>query len=165
MNRYFLPKTGWEFFDISRAYGLGVIVHALSGNAVVSDMGGFYLIESREKLDFERLEQIYLFLSDTQAWNWTLQTLTGKDKKTGKEKREIKKMEVIAFLTDVSQIKILLKSFEDLRTPPIIGEGNETLYQAIDLAATKGIRDAVLKSYSEKKGKKEPRAYSDGLNV
>ena len=49
MNRYFLPKTGWEFFDVSRAYGVVIIVHALSGDAIVSDMGGFYLIESKRE--------------------------------------------------------------------------------------------------------------------
>lgn len=151
MNRYFLPKTGWEFFDLSRAYGVGIVVHALSGDAVVSDMGGFYLIESKRELNFERIDLIHRFLGDDQAWNWTLQTLTGKDKKTGKEKREIKKMKVISFLTNVSQIKSFLESSKNLKLPPVIGKGEETLYQSMELAATKGIRDEILlkKQYSE----------------
>jgi len=88
MNRYFLPKTGWEFFDVTRAYGVGIIVHALSGDAVVSDMGGFYLIESRRELDFERIDNIHRFLGNDQAWNWNIPNdwkwTKRKDKKEGR---------------------------------------------------------------------------------
>lgn len=144
MNRYFLPKTGWEFFDVSRAYGLGIIVHALSGDAVVTDMGGFYLIESKRELDFERIEQIHLFLGDEQAWDRTLITI-------GRKSRENTKKNVEKVLNDLNLIKNILNSLMYPNPPAVVGSGSETLYQSMDLAATKGIRDTILlkKQYSE----------------
>ncbi|WP_202319124.1 hypothetical protein [Archaeoglobus neptunius] len=144
MNRYFLPKTGWEFFDVSRAYGVGIIVHVLSGDAVVSDMGGFYLIESRRELNFERLDQIHRFLGDDQAWNWTFLTI-------GSGQREKTKKKVVELLENIEKIRNTLNSLKELKSPVSIGSGKETLYQPMELAATKGIRDEILlkKQYSE----------------
>ncbi|AGK61246.1 hypothetical protein Asulf_01250 [Archaeoglobus sulfaticallidus PM70-1] len=144
MNRYFLPKAGWEFFDVSRAYGLGIIVHALSGDAVVSDMGGFYLIESKRELNFERIDQIHRFLGDDRAWNRTFLTI-------GSGQREKTKKRVVEFLGNVENIRNILDDLKELKSPVSIGSGKETLYQPMELAATKGIRDEILlkKQYSE----------------
>jgi len=144
MNRYFLPKTGWEFFDVSRAYGVGVIVHTLSGDAVVSDMGGLYLIESQRELNFERIDQIHKFFGDDQAWDWTFITI-------GSGQREKTKKKVVEFLGNVEDIRNILDGLKELKSPVYIGSGKETLYQPMELAATKGIRDEILlkKQYSE----------------
>ncbi|HIH69794.1 hypothetical protein [Methermicoccus shengliensis] len=144
MNRYFLPKTGWEFFDVSRAYGVAIIVHALSGDAIVSDMGGFYLIESKRELDFGRIDQIHRFLGDDQAWNWTFLTI-------GSGQREKTKKKVVEFLRNIENIRNILDGLKEMKSPVSIGSGKETLYQPMELAATKGIRDEILlkKQYSE----------------
>ncbi|WP_457548427.1 hypothetical protein [Archaeoglobus sp.] len=144
MNRYFLPKTGWEFFDVSRAYGLGIIVHTLSGEAVISDMGGFYLIESKRAPDFEIIEQIHRFLGDEQAWDKILITI-------GKKQRENTKKKVTEFLSNLDFIRNILNRSKELKPPATIGSGSETLYQSMELAATKGVRDLILlkKQYSE----------------
>ena len=144
MNRYFLPKTGWEFFDVSRAYGVGIIVQTLSGDAVVSDMGGFYLVESRKELNFENIDQIHQFLGDDQAWNWTFLTIGGKQRETTKKK-------VTEFLENVENVRSMLNQLKELKPPVSIGSGEYTLYQPMELAATKGIRDEILlkKQYSE----------------
>ncbi len=144
MNRYFLPKSGWEFFDVSRAYGLGIIVHTLSGEAIVSDMGGFYLIESKRELNFDRIDQIHRFLGDDQVWDRTLVTI-------GRKQRENTKKKVTEFLNDLKFIKDILDHSKELKPPAIIGSGSETLYQSMELAATKGVRDMILlkKQYSE----------------
>jgi len=144
MNRYFLPKTGWEFFDVSRAYGLGIIVNTLSGDGVVSDMGGFYLIESKRESNFDRLEEIHKYLGDDQAWNKVFLTI-------GRKLRENSRNKVIENVKDAKNIKDLLAYFEDLKFPTQVGGGLETLYQSMELAATKGVREYVLlkKQYSE----------------
>ncbi|MCX8152551.1 MAG: hypothetical protein N3D19_05895 [Archaeoglobaceae archaeon] len=144
MNRYFLPKTGWEFFDVSRAYGLGIVTYVLSDDATVSDLGSFYLIESKNDLNFEKIEQIHKFFGEDEDWNWTLLTI-------GKSHRENTKNKIMSYLSDISKVKGLLNSLNELKSPSTVGEGKETLYQPMELAATKGIRDEVLlkKQYSE----------------
>jgi len=144
MNRYFLPKTGWEFFDVSRAYGVGIVVHALSGDAVVSDMGGFYLIELKGELNFERIDQIHRFLGGEEAWDWTFLTI-------GRGQREKIKKDVVKFLGNAENVRNILDCLKKLGSPVSIGNGEYTLYQPMELAATKGIRDEILlkKQYSE----------------
>lgn len=76
MNQYFLPKSGWDFFDVSRAYGLGIVVHTLSEEATVSDVGGFYLVESSKNVNFSRIDEINKWLpEDDNAWNQTFLTI------------------------------------------------------------------------------------------
>lgn len=144
MNRYFLSKTGWEFFDVSRAYGLGIIVYALSGNASVSNMGGFYLIESEKEIDLRNIDHIYQFLGEDQDWNGTFLTI-------GNKQREKIKDKIIEFLNDLENVQNILNSLKNPRSPVPVGGGKETLYQPMDLAATKGIRDDILlkRTYSE----------------
>lgn len=144
MNRYFLPKTGWEFFDVSRAYGVGIIVHTLSGDAVVSDLGGFYLIESKRDVNFDKLEEVHLFLGNDEAWNWTFLTI-------GSNQREKIKKKIVDLLKNATDIQNILDKLKKLNSPVFIGNGEWTLYQPMELAATKGVRDEILlkKQYSE----------------
>jgi len=120
MNRYFLPKTGWEFFDVSRAYGVGIIVHVLSGDAVVSDMGGFYLIESKRELNFERIDQIHRFLGNDQAWTWTFLTI-------GSGQREKTKKKVVELLENAENVRNILDSLKELKPPVSIGSEGDSL--------------------------------------
>lgn len=149
MNHYFLPKSGWEFLDVSKVYGLGIIIHTLSGEAIVSDMGGYYLIETNYEIDLSRIDRIGKFLGEDQNLNWTLQTLTGTDKKTGQTRRMLKKEQIIKFLTNPTKINSFLEGYTTIKNPSEVGSGKETLYQTLDLAGTKGIRTHILKgSYS-----------------
>ena len=75
MNQYFLPKTGWEFFDVSRAYGLGILIDVLSGNVEISDMGGYYLIKTSGELVFHKIDDIFTYFGSDDDWKITLITI------------------------------------------------------------------------------------------
>ncbi|MEM2030711.1 MAG: hypothetical protein QXV35_05140 [Archaeoglobaceae archaeon] len=143
MNQYFLPKSGWDFFDVSRAYGLGIVVHTLSEEATVSDVGGFYLVESSKNVNFSRIDEINKWLpEDDNAWNQTFLTI-------GEKLERRKKMRVKEYLNDVKNIKDLINVLYQPKPPSVVGKGKETLYQSMDLAATKGFREEIPKTYSE----------------
>jgi len=143
MNHYFLSKTGWDFFDLSKAYGLGIIMHALSGDAVVSDMGGFYLIKTKKEPEIENTDNILRFLGNEEAFDRTLLTI-------GAALREKKKKEVQEFLKNSQNVQKIVDDAKELNCTMVMGNGKETLYQPMDLAATKGFRDNILlKRYSE----------------
>ncbi len=150
MNRYFLPKSGWEFFDVSKAYGLGIIIHTLSGNASVTDAGGFYLIESKKELDFRKIEEISKYFDDTEI-KTALITIQRSTKSEMKPSVKKVKENVVNILTNEENLFELIKSHEKLSSPTTIGTDKQTLYQTMDLAATKGIRNEILlkKNYSE----------------
>lgn len=145
MNQYFLSKTGWEFFDVSRAYGIGIIVHALSGDAVVSDMGGFYLIKSNKTIDFSRISKIQEYIGDDLDWPHLFISMNES------EKRETRK-----FFTDEDNVRDILNTHSTLQTPSNISIKKnknfpKTLYMPLELAATKGFREGVISSYYEGK--------------
>jgi hypothetical protein len=58
-------------------------------------------------------------------------------------------------LTDKESMITVIKNYENLNSPSIIGTDKQTLYQTMDLAATKGIRNEILLK----------KNYSDGTNI
>jgi len=153
MNQYFLPKTGWEFFDVSRAYGLGILVDVLSGDVEINDMGGYYLIKTSSEPVFHRIDDIFAYFGSDDDWKMTLITIQRSTK--ADLKRGVIKIrnQVTKLFKDLDKIEEILKKFKktEIKPPPVIGRGSQTLYQTLDLAATKGIRDEILlkKRYSE----------------
>lgn len=149
MNQYFLAKTGWDFFDVSRAYGLGTIINILSGNVTITEAGNFYLIKSeKEDLNFENVEKIegYFIKRDSER---ILSTLRRKN-------RDKKIKEIQRALTTKTEIEKLLKRYSEPNRPTLISptknkEFSETLYLSMEPAAVKGIRHEIIlkKKYDE----------------
>lgn len=135
MTRYLVPKQGWQFLDLAKAYGIGVIVYALSGDAEVSGAGPYYEVKTQKELDFSRIAKIQKYLGDDlEEWNYVLGTFSRA--KVEKLKQDIRK-----FFSDENNVKRLLNWH--------LGGELVTLPQSLELAASKGIRKAVPSSYSE----------------
>ncbi|MEM5815440.1 MAG: hypothetical protein QXL14_00120 [Candidatus Aenigmatarchaeota archaeon] len=149
MSHYFLAKSGWDFFDVSRAYGLGSIINALSGDATITETGSFYLIKSKkEDLNFENVEKIagYFIKEECEG---ILSTLKGKNRD-----KKIKKIQKA--LTAKTEIEELVKEYSKPNKPTLIStiknkDFSETLYLSMEPAAVKGIRHEIIlrKKYDE----------------
>ena len=145
MNRYLVPKTGWQFLDLAKAYGLGIVVHTLSREATITDIGSYYEIRSDNELDFSELPRIREYLGkDIEEWNSVLATL-------GSKARESLRKDMKEFFMDRERIEQILGHKLDEKTVLIDNfKGKRvTLLQSLELGASKGIRKAVLSSYSE----------------
>jgi len=135
MNRYLVLKQGWQFLDLAKAYGVGTITYALSGDAEISDAGAYYEVRTQKELDFSRIPKIQEYLGDDlEEWGYALATLN-------KAKVEKLKQEIRKFFSDENNVRKLLSGH--------LGGKSVTLPQSLELAASKGIRKAVPSSYSE----------------
>ncbi|WP_148882544.1 hypothetical protein [Thermococcus aciditolerans] len=135
MNRYLVPKTGWQFLDLAKAYGLGIVVHTLSKGAIIADTGSYYEIRSKNEPDFSELPKIRGYLGeDIDEWGNVLATLSKARIKTLRE-------DMVEFFTNEDNIEQVLR----LK----LNGKSVTLPQSLELGASKGIRKAVLSSYSE----------------
>jgi len=140
MKRYFIVKSGWENFDLSRAYGLGLILYALSSESpevILSDKNYWYEINAPPTLkpDVKRLSA---YLGEDLNWNETLTTTTLK------EKNKIK-METRQFLASKPKIREILESYSKFKTIQIPYKGKEakTLYGSMELRSFKGFREPI----------------------
>lgn len=109
MNQYFLPKVGWKFFDISRAYGLGILVHVLTEDAELTDMGGVYLIKTSGKPDFGKIDDIFTYFGSDYDWKITLITIQRSTRTELKKKVIEARNKVMEFFKDSNKIKELLR--------------------------------------------------------
>ncbi|WP_297436900.1 hypothetical protein [Thermococcus sp.] len=145
MNRYLVPKTGWQFLDLAKAYGLGIVIHTLSKEAIIADRGSYYEIRSKNEPDFSELPKIRGYLGeDIDEWGHILTTL-------GSRAREGVKKAMKEFLTDENRIMRIFEHKLDEKTVSVDNFNGKsvTLPQSLELGASKGIRKAVLSSYSE----------------
>ncbi|NJE62330.1 hypothetical protein [Thermococcus sp. 21S7] len=152
MNRYLVPKTGWQFLDLAKAYGLGIVVRTLSKEAVIADTGSYYEIRSRNELDFSKLSKIEGYLGkDIEEWANVLGTLKSKD-------REGIRKDMEEFLTDEDRIKRIFEHKLDGGTVLIdnLTGKSVTLPQSLELGASKGIRVEIPKAIREKRGEIVP---------
>lgn len=135
MNRYLVPKTGWQFLDLAKAYGLGIVVYTLSKEAILADKGSYYEVRSKNEPDFSELPEITRYLGeDIEEWRNVLATLSRARIRTLRE-------DMMGFFTDEDNIKRVLQL-------ELSGK-SVTLPQSLELGASKGIRRAVLSSYTE----------------
>jgi hypothetical protein len=135
MNRYLVPKTGWQFLDLAKAYGLSILVSILSKSAIITDMGSYYEIQSKSDPVFSELPKITSYLGeDIEEWGNVLATLSKAQVKTLRNS-------MIEFFTNEENIKRILTL--EFKGKPV------TLPQSLELGASKGIRKAVPSSYSE----------------
>ncbi|RLF79887.1 hypothetical protein DRN38_04950 [Thermococci archaeon] len=145
MNRYLVPKSGWLFLDLAKAYGVGIVVHILSKEAIIFDSGSYYEIRSKNEMDFSELPKIRGYLGvDIDEWGTVLATL-------GSKTREAIRENMNEFFTNEDNMKRIFRHKLDEKTVLINNfQGKSvTLPQSLELGASKGIRKAVLSSYSE----------------
>jgi len=143
MKDYYAVKTGWDMFDLSRAYGLGLLFLGLSGKEVyVSDKGYWYEVTSSEihEINPKKLTE---FLGDDLPWNELGREVKGKIKS------------VRNFFGDKNNINDIVNFFSEFNVSHIPASKGETLYGTMEGRAIKGIREDVrLKT-----------AYSEGNNI
>lgn len=157
--QYYCIKTGMEMFDVCRAYGFGLILDTLKEEGeeaiIISDLGIYYLIKGPtiNKPDVNRLYSLFDF---DLLWKETYLTLQRSRRSELKltTKSKIEEVKEVVF----SRIKQILKIYSKptpIKIPDLKGE---TLYQSMDLAATKGYRVPVRNkvSYTEGSSLKVP---------
>lgn len=149
MMRYFIPKTGFQFFDVARAYGLGIMVYALSqiGDTIIKDGGFAYVIETSE-IDLTNLSEIssYIPEKDNLYWDRVL--------KTSNKKSDLKS-ETIEFFRDSENIQELLSKHSSINSSIISmfaepKKNRPSIPQSLELGAGKGIRVVVPSRFEEK---------------
>jgi len=138
--RYYIVKSGMQMYDLSKAYGLGSILQTLSGSIVtIKDFGHYYLVNTQTKCDLKKIENLSMLLPDETDKKWSYLFLTlNKKERTDK----IKNCQMIKNKKIVS---LILNKFKDIKQPEFGSEkkGRETLYQSMDLSATKGFREKI----------------------
>lgn len=134
-------------FDVSKVYGLGYILNLLSDSeVVVEDFGYYYLIEADRSPDLNNVPKLSILTGKDLPWRTILLTLKGKQ-------RENKIKEIENALKDKNFISKILNKSQKLEAPLLQSSKNrstETLYQSLELGATKGFREPVKgKRYTE----------------
>lgn len=173
MREYFIPKTGFNFFDIARAYGLGIVAYALSdeSDVTVEDSGFAYKITVGEELNIGNTEEIQRYLPSQdspsgQYWEYVLKTSNIKNKL---------KQEVKNFFKDPKNIKGILEKHSNIeniawvfnsstkgKKKPKKKEKALSLPQSLELGAGKGIRATIPSTLTEK-GLELPPEHKDQL--
>lgn len=140
---YYVVKSGMQMYDLSRAYGLGLILQKLSSSpAEVKDFGIYYLIEVQTKCNLQKVSSLAALLpqDSDRKWVYAFLTLNGKERVSG-----IKECEKL--ITDKRVISSILQKYMNVKQPEFFDSKkvNETLtlYQSLDLSATKGFREKI----------------------
>ncbi|HIE44329.1 MAG TPA: hypothetical protein EYP78_06005 [Candidatus Omnitrophica bacterium] len=153
-----------ETFDVSRAYGFGLLLDALKEEeedaVAISDWGIYYLIGGPliKKYDPDRI--FVLFDSDSSGLHWKETFLTSSQRKIKVElkpatKKKIKRAEEVVR----SQLKQIFIDYSKPIPIKIHDSKGETLLQSMELAATKGYRVPIRSkvSYTEGSSLKVPQ--------
>jgi hypothetical protein len=144
---YYVVKSGMQMYDLSKAYGLGLILQKLSDSIVnVKDFGYYYLVDTKTEYDFEKIKEekiknlAELLLEESnKKWGYLFLTLKG-------ERRVDKIKELKRLIINKKIISTILDKFKSIKQPEFFDskkEENETLYQSLDLGATKGFREKI----------------------
>jgi len=139
---YYVVKSGMQMYDLSKAYGLGLILQKLSGSVVkVKDFGYYYIVDAQTECDLRKIDNLASLLPEENDKKWSYLLLTLKGKGRDNEIKELKKL-----IKNKNTISTILDKFKNLRQPEFFNskkEENETLYQSLDLGATKGFREKI----------------------
>ena len=149
MSRYFVVKTGFEMFDLSRAYGLGVLLRGPSeAETYMHDRTYYYEISVSEVFNINT-KKLRPFLRGDLNWRECLLTAPGKGRIDSAKVEEVKNF----FMDKNSSKRIsdLLNRYSFFKPVEIPSVEGETLYEPMELRATKGLRDTIRlrKKYSE----------------
>lgn len=143
MPSWFVNKTNMPMFDMERAYGLAILISKITGSSSVSirDPGPAYTIESDMQIsDIEENQKrdLETLFADPNKFNYSLatqlrdrETVVNEAKNVVVERAiEIVKMYAIPSFT----VKFSTKKAEDY----------VTLYQSIDVSASKSFRELKM---------------------
>lgn len=164
---YYIQKTGMEMFDVSRVYGLALILDTVAGKTderiILENFGTYYLIhgpEINETVDLEKDKAFLGLFEPSDGWSRIFLTITmAPTIDIENEKRKTKVLSTIKEKT--SQIQVILSSrlskivgnYSDIRYVPEISAkkktGFDTIYQSIEVTAAKGFRRPVRDGYEE----------------
>ncbi|MDI6902644.1 MAG: hypothetical protein QMC77_02765 [Methanocellales archaeon] len=139
--QYYVMKTGMEMFDACRAYGLGLVLDTLREDdekeVIVSNVGIYYSVEGPE-IDKSAVNRLMHLLDPNLAWKETFLTIQ-RSRRGDLKKATKNKIDKIGdtLRDDVDQI---LRKYEKPVPVEFSSSKGETLYQSMELAATKGYR-------------------------
>jgi hypothetical protein len=139
---YYVVKSGMQMYDLSKAYGLGLILQTLSGSVVkVKDFGYYYLVDAQTGYDLKKIKKLGDLLPEesNKKWDYLFLTLKGNGRVY-----KIKKLKKL--IINKKSISTILNKFKSIKQPEFFDskkEENETLYQSLDLGATKGFREKI----------------------
>jgi hypothetical protein len=140
--QYYVVKSGMQIYDLSRAYGLGLILEKLCGSPLkVKDLNYCYGIEVTSNYDLKKVKRLAGLLNkeDDKKWDYIFLTLKGRGKL--EKIKNCKKL-----IVNKKLISSILDKFATIKQPEFSEskkEKYETLYQSLDLSATKGFREKI----------------------
>lgn len=141
---YFIIKSGMQNFDLSRAYGLGLLLHILTNSkSMVKDFGHYFLIENNGKVSMKKIKNLNSFLSKDLPWWGPIGTNIGDIPKKQKMTKKFfkNKKESDHILNKYNSLSEQLSNKEKF---------TETLYGSMEPAAFKGERKKrKLDKYNE----------------
>jgi hypothetical protein len=140
---YYVVKSGMQMYDLSKAYGLGLILQKLSGSiAKVKDFGYYYLVDIQTECDLRKIDDLPLLLPEESDKKWNYLFLTLKGKGMDNKIKELKKL-----IINKNTISTILNKFAIINQPEFFDSKrknkDETLYESLDLGATKGFREKI----------------------
>lgn len=142
-QRFIVNKTSLDMFDAFRAYGLASILSSQDYLVHIHDWGYAYAIETPDEIP---KAPDTLWFSDTAGWNRLFGTYRErKDSKKPHPKKDVEEIITRNYETIVN--KHLRADFF-----PTIGRqvtGGRTLYQSLDVSASKGYREGKRDVYHE----------------
>lgn len=149
MHSWYVNKTNMQMFDVERAYGLALLISKVTGSQsiVIKDLGFAYFIESdvevsdvgeNQKRDLETL------FSDSNKFDYPLATQL-RDRKTVVNETEKVVLENTNEIMKVHATPSFTVKFSIKKA-----EGLTTLYQSLDVTASKSFRELKMgMSYGE----------------
>lgn len=144
--QYYIAKSGWEMYDLSRAYGLGYILNTLSDQiTLVRDFGYYYSIEVNTTPNINNIPKLAKLMGDDLSWDDVFSTLKTTQKID-------KRNNVKNLLLDKKFISSIMSQYQQIKAPIFIKSKSdkvETLYQSLDVRGTKGLREDVRNKYDE----------------
>ncbi len=142
-QRFIVNKTSLEMFDAFRAYGLASILTCEESIAHIHDAGHAYIVDLQGELPEDPDP---LLFEDAEGWARIFGTFRErKDTKKPHPKNDVKEL----LTKDYDKI---LKMHQKAEFMPNIGrqvEDGRTLYQSLDVSASKGYREGKRDVYHE----------------
>ncbi len=168
---YYVQKTGMEMFDACRLYGLALLtdIYAQMKNyderITLEDNGYYYSVQGPEVKDINEQElkndKNYLSLF-TPSDNWSKIFLTITLAPTIDTKNEKRKDRILSTINDKtkiiqstisSNVQAIYNNYSDRSYLPDITskkkDGYDTIYQSIDVSASKGFRRPIRDGYED----------------
>ncbi|MHA1578293.1 MAG: hypothetical protein ACTSUQ_01530 [Candidatus Freyarchaeota archaeon] len=164
---YRIVRTGMDMFDVCRAYGLALVLSVVSDieeiyeRVIVEDYGSYYQVEgprvAGENLSGET-RWLALF-TPSDGWSRIFLTVSRSPTLNVKNEKQKKKLEstvreIIGKYSKALEANLgsILERYSGFHTPEITNKNKkdfETLYQSLEVSASKGFRRAVRDGYGE----------------